>query len=60
MEANFNSVLNVTATYMNFTFSSIQEMLSKYTINYQRGKKSLEDRLNNRFIKDKDKSTIFS
>jgi hypothetical protein len=61
MESNFNDVLNITANYMNFTFSSIQDILSKYTMNYQKGKKSLEDRLNNRsFLKDGDKSNIFS
>lgn len=61
MEGNFNEILNVTANYMNFTFSAIQEVLSKLTMNYQRGKKSLEDRLNNRsFINDGDKSNIFS
>lgn len=61
MEGNFNEILNVTANYMNFSFAAIQEVLSKFTINYQRGKKCLEDRLNNRsFINDGDKSNIFS
>jgi hypothetical protein len=61
MEGNFNQILNVTANYMNFTFAAIQDVLSKFTISYQRGKKSLEDRLNNRsFINDGDKSNIFS
>lgn len=61
MEGSFNKILNVTANYMNFTFAAIQEVLSKSTINYQRGKRSLEDRLNNRsFINDGDKSNIFS
>jgi hypothetical protein len=60
MHSNFNTILNATSTYMNFTFSSIQEMLSRYTINFQKGKKSLEDRLNNRTIKDRDKSNVFS
>jgi UDP-N-acetylmuramoylalanine-D-glutamate ligase len=61
MKGNFNDILNVTANYMNFSFAAIQDVLSKFTINYHRGKKSLEDRLNNRsFINDGDKSNIFS
>ena len=61
MDSNFTTILNASANYMNFTFTNIQEILSRYTVNYQKGKKSLEDRLNNRvFMKEKDKSNIFS
>lgn len=61
MEHNFANILNASANYMHFTFTAIQEILSRYTVNYQKGKKSLEDRLNNRvFMKEKDKSNIFS
>ena len=61
MDSNFTTILNASANYMHFTFTAIQEILSRYTVNYQKGKKSLEDRLNNRvFMKEKDKSNIFS
>ena len=61
MDSNFTTILNASANYMHFTFTNIQEILSRYTVNYQKGKKSLEDRLNNRaFMKEKDKSNIFS
>ena len=61
MHENFTAILNASANYMNFTFTAIQEILARYTVNYQKGKKSLEDRLNNRvFMKEKDKSNIFS
>lgn len=61
MESNFNNILNVSANYMNFNFTSIQDILSKHTISYQKGKKSLEDRLNNRlFQKEGEKSFVFS
>lgn len=45
MEGNFEEILNSRYNYMNFTFDSIQQILSQYTINFHKGKLALEKKI---------------